>query len=386
MRILIITCAFILNAVLTSAQQSETLSHTASWAETLDKAGRENKFIFVDCYFTGCMPCAQMDREVFPNPMVRDELQKNFVAIKVDVFKEKLGDTLNMKYAVSGYPTFLVLDSKGRMLSIFVGYHDPGKLLTMLNEAKDKAGKKEFLSGFAVTHALEYPEFYKKYYARDGSSTDPDAAIKWIKNQKDWTAETVALPIFRTGRLDTEIETYLIDHYIKYRTSFGEALVIEKAASILNRRLKDFVGNKENENAFRKFLLNHSGKFPAADWRILNFLLGYNYYGSVAKDTAGLLKFINEDPLIYMNYVGSLYSNLLVRKQLDDSNLKLLASWADKAVTIDASFDMIRTAADIHKKLDDQPGYRRFINMAINRAKKYGMPTETYEKQLAAVK
>jgi thiol:disulfide interchange protein len=56
----------------------------------LQQAKKENKLIFVDCYFTGCIPCAEMDKDVFPNAAVKAEMDKNFLMLKVDILKINL--------------------------------------------------------------------------------------------------------------------------------------------------------------------------------------------------------------------------------------------------------------------------------------------------------
>ncbi len=167
MKKIISLVVFIVWLLSAAAQETnETLQHTVSWEAALQKAKQEKKLLFVDCYFTGCIPCAQMDKDVFPNPLVSKELAESFVAIKVDVFKEKLGDTINMKYGVSGFPTFLILDGSGRLLSMFSGYQDPSLLMKQLTEAKQKQKSNEFLSGFSANIAMNYPVFYQKFYDR----------------------------------------------------------------------------------------------------------------------------------------------------------------------------------------------------------------------------
>ncbi len=37
-----------------------------SWEQILAKAAKENKFVFVDCYATWCVPCKTMDNNVYP--------------------------------------------------------------------------------------------------------------------------------------------------------------------------------------------------------------------------------------------------------------------------------------------------------------------------------
>ncbi len=76
----------------------------------------------MDCYFIGCPPCAQMDKEVYPNELVSKEIADHFIFEKVDVFKEKLGDTLNAKFAVSGFPTFLIFNPGNKYPVIYQFY------------------------------------------------------------------------------------------------------------------------------------------------------------------------------------------------------------------------------------------------------------------------
>jgi hypothetical protein len=301
------------------------------------------------------------------------------------VFKEKLGDTINMKYAISGFPTFLIMDASGNLLSRFTGFKDAGLLFDELNTAKQKAKENETLSGFAASFNNDYPAFYKKIYLKDEDKrTDPAAINAWFKQQKDLTTEPVAVSIFRTGALDSETEDYLLQNYKKYRALYGEDLVEGKATQILLKRMEKATGKSVNEAAFRHFLQEEASLIPTGDWRKVKFVLGYSYYASMAKDTIKLLQFINEDPLVHANYVGSLYNNMLEKKQLSGENLSLLCRWADKAVTKEQAFDMISTAADMHKRNNDIQGFKKFVNMAIAKAKKYEVPVDGYEKMLTA--
>ncbi|HEX6179723.1 MAG TPA: thioredoxin-like domain-containing protein [Chitinophagaceae bacterium] len=359
------------------------LKHTTSWNATLREAQQGNKMIFVDTYFTGCHPCAQMDREVFTNAVVKKELADNFVAIKVNVFEEKLGDSMNIKYGISGWPTFLILNQHGQLISMFSGFKDAGLLINELKQARQLAMNKKVYTGFGSDmQAASYPAFYVKYYDRADRKVDAEAANAWIKQQKDRTGEAVAMAILRTGKLDADIEDYFLQHFNSYLSKYGEALTIEKATNILAVRLGQHVKSAADETAFREFLGQKSKLFPAETWKIVNFLLRYRYYGSIAKDTIGLLRFINEQPLVYYNYIGSLYSNMAARNQLNKQVLDLLCSWADKAVNEESAFDMIRMAAGMHKQNNNNEGYNRFIYMAIAKAKKYKVSSESYERML----
>ena len=72
-----------------------------------------------------------------------------------------------------------------------------------------------------------------------------------------------------------------------------------------------------------------------------------------------------------------------MRKQLNPTTLSFLCKWADKAVTPEAPLEMITIAAAMHRQYNNMEGYKRFIMMAIEKAKRFNMPTDRYEKMLA---
>lgn len=375
---------FLLGATPALAQQSETLENISSWQELVTQAGAENKLIFVDLYFTGCHPCKQMDEEVFPNELIRNELKENFISVKIDVFKEKLGDTINMKFGVTGFPTFLIFNAKGQLLSYFSGYKDPGLLLHEINKAKVAANANVIYGGFEISNQTQYPLFYQDYFNRENGKRDYAAANIWLQQQKNLASEPAAMAIFRTAKLDKVIEDYVINNYKTFRNLYGENLAQGKAVAVLISQMEQSLDKKNLNVSYDKFLKDKSSLFPKEDWSIINFILGYKYYGTIAKDTMKLLEFINEDPIVYANYIGALYSNLSMRKQLNPQTLSLLCAWAEKAVTSEVALDMMMTAAYMHKQNKDMDGYKRFIKMAIAKAQKYKMDSSNLEKMLVA--
>ena len=52
--------------------------------ESLDKARREDKPIFLSIGYSSCHWCHVMERESFEDPAIADVLNINFVCIKVD--------------------------------------------------------------------------------------------------------------------------------------------------------------------------------------------------------------------------------------------------------------------------------------------------------------
>ncbi|MBO9201601.1 MULTISPECIES: thioredoxin family protein [Niastella] len=383
MKKLVLATAISLALHIVHAQET-TWNHVPSWSAMLQKAKAEKKPIVIDCYFTGCHPCAQMDKEVFPNSLLSKEVADNFIGVKIDVFSEKMGDSITRKYAISGFPTFLVLDQNGNLVSMFGGYKDAGQFLTELQTAKQKISAKQLLTGISASYNDIYPDFYKQYYDRQSRNTDVTAANNWIRAQHDWTAEPVAMAIFRTGKLDADIETYFLKNYDRYRSLYGTLLVQNKATGLLTAQLNKKLNKTRDDAAFNQFLNENKKAFPADDWAVIEHVLAFNYFTNFAKDNVALLQFMNEHPVIYMNYYGAFCNNLLAKKEVTVANAQLLKGWADKAMNEETAFELLTTTAYVLRSAGDLDGFKKYVSLAIAKAKKYNVPADKYEKMLSA--
>ncbi|MDR6781550.1 thioredoxin-related protein [Pedobacter africanus] len=81
---------FVLLPFLGLAQDKGThFEHGLSWQQVKEKAKKENKYLFVDCFTTWCGPCKYMTSTIFPQEKVGDFFNKNFVNVKVQFDKTK---------------------------------------------------------------------------------------------------------------------------------------------------------------------------------------------------------------------------------------------------------------------------------------------------------
>jgi uncharacterized protein YyaL (SSP411 family) len=118
-------------------------------ADTLARARRENKLLFVSVGYFACHWCHVMQRESYKNPQIAALLNRDFIPVKVDrelnsglddalqTFSAQLngvaGWPLNAFVTPEGYPAFVVL---------YVPPDDLGKLLTRMSDrwSRDQAG------------------------------------------------------------------------------------------------------------------------------------------------------------------------------------------------------------------------------------------------------
>ena len=115
--------------------QAAELTWQTDFAEASKQAAQEHKYILLD--FTGsdwCPWCIKMDREVFDQSQFSDFAGKKLILVKVDFprkaaqspAEKSQNEELAKKYAIEGFPTYILLDSSGKEVRRQVGYLQGG--------------------------------------------------------------------------------------------------------------------------------------------------------------------------------------------------------------------------------------------------------------------
>ncbi|MFD2584807.1 thioredoxin family protein [Pedobacter vanadiisoli] len=355
------------------------LAQNQSLNSILKQAKKENKLIFVDCYFTGCIPCAQMDENVFPNALIKAEMDKNFLMLKVDIFKDKLGDTLKVQHILNGFPTFLVLNGDGKLISSSSGYKDPGNLIALFADARQKAAQHKFLSGFSASYnETKYPAFYVEFCkTRKGVTGETIAA--YTDTLKNFKAENALLPYLVTRSADEKaIETIFAD-YSGFAALYGEEVLQPVVDYGLSQKLVKALKTNSDQEAFDGFLASQKKKFSDKTWKICLQTLGSKYYLGMKKDTVGFLKFSIKNPVLYQYHFNALYSTLAAKKGFNPEVTRLFCEWANTIVTENSGLEYMKTAAAVHRLAKDEAGHTKFVKMATAYIARYQMKPETAE-------
>lgn len=158
---------FLLIPFLGIAQDKGThFEHGLNWKQVQEKAKKENKYLFVDCFTTWCGPCKYMASTIFPQEKVGTFFNKNFVNVKVQFDKTKEdseeikswyadADAINAAYKIQAYPTFLIFSPNGELVHRIVGGGEAGAFIA-------KAEK-------ALNPETQYYTLLKKYEAGNAS-------------------------------------------------------------------------------------------------------------------------------------------------------------------------------------------------------------------------
>ncbi|MEN2413635.1 thioredoxin family protein [Flavobacterium mesophilum] len=259
-----IASAVLLLASSSIALNAQTNPVDESWELAKKQAQKEKKLIFVDLYFTGCMPCAQMDKDVFPDPTVASALSADFVTFKSDILKEEIGKRLCMKYGVTGFPTFLFLNAEGKVIDIETGFQSVEQFTALLQNAKDSAKKGIFKKYSPQIQEKDYPEFYAQAYLANKRNVSFETADAYLKAQPSLLAE-VPFVIITGLRIGRQYDDFFLKNVNQFEKDYGKSSVENHVFTILQRKRKEF--EKTNDLAsFKKLLEEVKPIYSAQDW------------------------------------------------------------------------------------------------------------------------
>ena len=124
-----------------------------TFVEAQEKAKKEDKLIFMDCFAEWCRPCKRMAATAFVDAKVGKFFNDNFINVKMDMEKGE-GPALQNKYGVTAYPTLLFLNGKGEISQKVVGGQEAAGLLGAGKTALGKLdNSKEFEKEYTAGNA-----------------------------------------------------------------------------------------------------------------------------------------------------------------------------------------------------------------------------------------
>jgi len=233
---------------LSNADDKGTVFIKSSWDEVIKKAKAENKLIFVDAYTDWCGWCGVMDEKTFSDSTIAEFLHKHFVPVKFDMEKGD-GVKLAIKYCVTGFPSFLVFNSNGRLVFTTAGYQPPVDFIEELKKAIDPQYWDD-APGVSESIDMNYPDFYKAAFIKneDGRATWPDSATvpEYFSQNKDWLSEISWLVIQRF-KAPNEVYDYFLKNFEIYNELFYDEDVTHQLYIIFHHKLYEAVEQKSEQ-------------------------------------------------------------------------------------------------------------------------------------------
>jgi|GEM_PF-4703551 len=232
-------------------------------SKTLEEAIKISKKrelpIFI--YFTadGCRSCVKMDRTVFPDSIVMNFINQNFICAKSHwkrlpskegyITKEEMElnspiDDIMQLYEVNGTPSFVVIDSEGSLLHKKIGFMNPKQLVQF---GRDALGDENNYT--AIEKKINDGEYsfenVKQYLT---STSEPSSVLErisvsifgskkekvienYFKTQDEsiWSSENNWYIIERyIEDYDSRQFQYLLEHTEEFKENFGSIRVDNK--------------------------------------------------------------------------------------------------------------------------------------------------------------
>jgi len=100
----------------------------ADWNKALAEAKKQNKLIFLDAYASWCGPCKLLKKNTFPDKEAGEYFNSNFINVAIDMEKGD-GPALSEKFSVTAYPTLIITDANGKIITFTQGYIKPKQLI-----------------------------------------------------------------------------------------------------------------------------------------------------------------------------------------------------------------------------------------------------------------
>ena len=103
------------------------LPWTADTDAAFIKAEKDGIDVIIYLYTDWCGYCRQMENTTFQDPELVKKLSDQFAWLRLNPEKDQAGRDLQRRFRVSGFPTVLILDSRGNELNRIQGYVPPSR-------------------------------------------------------------------------------------------------------------------------------------------------------------------------------------------------------------------------------------------------------------------
>ena len=98
------------------------------WNSALKEAKAKKKFIFLDAYASWCGPCKLLKKNTFTDDKAGKFFNETFINVAMDMEKGE-GPDIGTKYGVNAFPTLIITDADGNLITYTQGYITPEQLI-----------------------------------------------------------------------------------------------------------------------------------------------------------------------------------------------------------------------------------------------------------------
>lgn len=379
--------------------------HGLTWKEVKEKAKRENKFIFMDCYTTWCGPCKVMSKNIFPQKVAGDFFNDKFVNVKVqfdqtDQDNEEIkkwyadAEAIGKEYNVMAYPTFLYFSPEGELVHLFVGSTNTAQeFIDVSAKSLDTSTQYYKKVKAMLATANGNPEVLRELVMSAREQYDGVNSAKladmYLRTQKDLlTKENLTLlDEFTKKSSDYGFEVF-VDQTAKVNALMGKAFAQKKFVNIIFQEegAMNWLGKRE-EAGFKEVEKKIRDKYPAhadmlmAKLKLVSYQAGRNPEAYIKNATPFVAKYGSQ---LYPEELAGM-ANYIANFAKDQNALKLALSFGKQAfkekALADHLFVQAFTLNKMKKSKEAIAMQKEAIALAIKEGNKFQV--EKYQEYLA---
>lgn len=378
---------FLLNGIVSFAQETGLhIEHDATWQQILDKAKKENKFIFLDAYASWCGPCKWMAKEVFPKPEVGAAMNPYYVAAKIDMEKGE-GIDLAKKYNVRNYPTYLFFDPNGELVHRSLGSMPAKDFIelcqnTLQPENQFITLKKKYLSGIRDSAFLR--NFAEKANDAQDSLAQPALVEFLTAAHYELSPANIHLIGYMTNSIHDSGYSIILANKEKFMKVIGKHEIENQLEELVWNEAKKAGKKGADKEAFKKVIqqyLPEKTDLLCAEYELSLLKRSDNWNDYLPKALAFADKFCQEDYERLNSIAGTIWENYK-----DKATLQKGLDFALRSIKLNDNFDNNDTAARLYAKLKDIKNAQKYGETALELAKKEGAETFDIEQFLKSLK
>ena len=209
-------------------------------------AKAQNKMVLLDFFAIWCPPCNLLDETIFSRTDFQ-AMQDKFVFLKMDVDKLE-SFLLKSEYAVTGYPTVMLLNADREEINRIVGSRKPHEFITQMKKAL----------------SLQNVKFYDRVKLADSGQSPKDALqlVEIYSGRGDYWAAAKYLGLAQGSSLNSPKNTRLNE---SDRLRLGRMNLIVQMA-LLKETAKNNESKKKVADLLEAQILAHQDMIEALDW------------------------------------------------------------------------------------------------------------------------
>jgi thioredoxin-related protein len=341
---------------------------TTSVSQLLAKADKEGKFIFIDGYTDWCGWCKVLDEKVFCAGPVADTMNKYFVSTKLEMEKDSIGVLFARKYAVTGFPTALVLNTKGQLVAFLSGYSE--QYLNRLMPIITAGLNQPIQSGYSDLFTPEFPGFYLDVFPMGGKERKPprDSVVNsFLATQSDITNEVSWNVINRFYyKLNNEQQDRIIARISVLKEKYGSEHVQDMLNRIFTEKVNKAIKSRD-EKRFNETLQEAFVYLAQPEWFVFNSKLDRHKNDSNWKAAAHLITSAIKDTAIGLSPATlNQYAWDLYETSNDTAALKMAIQWMEDPVLVkDPQYNHLDTYAALLYKSGQLKAAQKAARKAI---------------------